>query len=398
MAWISGPRQCGKTTFAKMLLGQRADGAYWNWDDIEFRRLWAKSPSVTLRYPQRSPGKRQMSRQRPLVIYDEIHKARGWKRTLKGIYDTLEHPADILVTGSARLNVYKKGGDSLLGRYFHFRLHPFSLGEIKQHQPQSLDSFLRALGDSVSPAQSQKHADALQQLLVFGGFPDPFLKQSERFARLWRRGRVEKLIREDLRDLSRLPELSRIEMLVSLLPQRVGSLLSIQSLREDLEVAHRTMQLWLNYLNELYYLFTLRPHSKSLSRAIKKGQKLYLWDWTEVAEAGPRFENLVACHLLKACDFWTDIGDGDFELRYARNKEKDEVDFIIVRDGEPALAIECKRSDTTVSQATVRLLRQLGAIPFIQLVEQPGVQRRLESQTQGACWIQSAGDVLSQLP
>ena len=122
MAFVSGPRQCGKTTMAKLMLAQRPSGSYRNWDDVVFRRQWTKDPSTLI---PASAGAV------PLVVLDEIHKAKSWKRTLKGVYDTLREPADLMVTGSARLSVYKKGSDSLTGRYFHFRLHPFTLGEME---------------------------------------------------------------------------------------------------------------------------------------------------------------------------------------------------------------------------------------------------------------------------
>jgi uncharacterized protein len=136
MAFISGPRQCGKTTLAKSLLKERHSGNYYNWDETKFRRLWTKNPSAII------PTK---SKKTSVVVLDEIHKAKLWKRTLKGVFDTLENPLDIIVTGSARLNVYKKGSDSLLGRYFHFRLHPFTLGEISNASKVAPDIFLDTL-------------------------------------------------------------------------------------------------------------------------------------------------------------------------------------------------------------------------------------------------------------
>ena len=167
----------------------------------------------------------------------------------------------------------------------------------------------------------------------YGGFPDPLFSQDEKKARLWRKGRMEKVIREDLRDISRIPELSRIEMLAALLPEKVGSLFSIASLTDFLEVSHETVKRWVLYLHELHYLFEVKPFQGSMPRSLKKEGKVYLWDCAEVPEKAPRFENLVACHLLKACDYWTDAGEGDFQLRYLRNKEKQEIDFLIVRDG-----------------------------------------------------------------
>jgi predicted AAA+ superfamily ATPase len=371
MAFVSGPRQSGKTTFARHELGQRAVGRYGNWDDIEFRREWTRSPKKLLPPPTGS-GRRE----RPLVVFDEIHKAKGWKRTLKGLYDTLESPCDVLVTGSARLDVYRRGGESLLGRYLRFRLHPFSLGELETKRTASPAELAQLVGGAALPRPAPAARRTLELLLEYGGFPEPFLRQSERFGRLWRRGRAEKIVREDLRDLSRSPELSQVEMLMALLPERAASRLSRQSLREDLEVAHDTVTRWLQYLGQLYYLFELRPFARSVPRSLRKEGKLYLWDWSEVSEPGPRFENMVASHLLKAVDFWTDTGEGTFDLYYLRNKDKLEVDFLLTRDRKPWLAVECKLSDDELSPGFAAFLPHLGWPLFVQLVMKPGVCRR----------------------
>ena len=372
MAFVSGPRQSGKTTFARQELKQRALGRYGNWDDIDFRRAWTKSPKALLPPPPAGG-----SRERPLVVFDEIHKAKGWKRTLKGLYDTLETPCDILVTGSARLDVYRRGGESLLGRYLRFRLHPLSLGELEGKGGAPPTDLAEVVAGAALARPAPAARKTLDLLFEYGGFPEPFLRQSERFARLWRRGRAEKIVREDLRDLSRIPELSQVEMLMALLPERAGSRLSRQSLREDLEVAHDTVTRWLSYLEQLYYLFELKPFTRSVPRSLRKEGKLYLWDWSEVTAAGPRFENMVASHLLKAADFWTDTGEGVFELYYLRNKEKAEVDFLLTRDRKPWLAVECKLSEDELSPGFGAFLPHLGWPPFVQLVMKPGVFRRV---------------------
>ena len=356
---LSGPRQCGKTTLAKQLLAERGVGAYCNWDQVEFRRAWTKSPSSTL--PKAGPAT-------ALLILDEIHKAPGWKRSLKGLYDTLERPVDIVVTGSARLDVYRKGGDSLLGRHFAFRLHPFSLAELAGVRlPSAPDARRDAVLAGRVPASSERER-TLSDLARFGGFPEPFLTASERTARVWRLSRVTQVIREDLRDLTHLTELGKIEMLASLLPERVGSTLSRQALSEILEVSYPTVARWLAALSDLFYCFELKPWTKAVSRTLRKEGKLYLWDWSEVLEPGARFENMIACHLLKACDYWTDIGEGHFQLFYLRNKEKEEIDFLVVRDKRPWLAVEAKLSDTAPSRHFTKFARYLGLSRALQLV------------------------------
>ncbi|MDD4443203.1 MAG: AAA family ATPase, partial [Kiritimatiellae bacterium] len=225
------------------------------------------------------------------MVYDEIHKAKAWKRSLKGVFDTLVRPVDILVTGSARLNVYRRGGDSLVGRYLHFRLHPFSVGEAVGLEAPGPDSALQAAIEG-SLAHRGDVADAFKAMLRYGMFPEPFLAQNERKARLWRRTRVERVIREDLRDISRTLELSQVEMLASLLPERVGAPLAVARLAEMLEVSHATAKRWLSHLKELYYAFELKPYHNHVARSLRKEGKIYLWDASEVADEAARVENL----------------------------------------------------------------------------------------------------------
>lgn len=364
MAFISGPRQCGKTTMTKHLLKERGQGAYFNWDDLRFRKLWTKDPSAITN---------GFHDQLPLIILDEIHKAKLWKRNLKGVYDTLDIPADIIVTGSTPLNVYKKGGDSLLGRYYHFRMHPFSLAELLENRDTTPpDLLLDKIFHTPNPTtdESSLHLNNLDE---FGPFPEPLFAQSQKKLNAWRLGRIERLVREDLRDLSRISELSRIEMLVSLLPDRASNALSIQSLSEDLEVAYTTIQRWMNYLEALYYHFELMPYSTRLSRTIKKETKLYLWDWSEIADDGARFENLIGAHLLKYVHHMTDAGYGKYELRYVRNKQKQEIDFLILKNNQPWLPIEVKLSQTTPSDNWRHIMPLLGCKRGLQIVKTPNI-------------------------
>jgi predicted AAA+ superfamily ATPase len=368
MAFVSGPRQCGKTTMAKLLLKNRGDGAYFNWDEITFRRQWIKDPHLLI--------PKTINHTKPLIILDELHKAKLWKRTLKGLYDTQDSQCDIIVTGSARLNVYRKSSDSLLGRYYHFRLHPFSVAELLKHNPSMPEDLIAALKSK--PKLSTKAEHALQRLYHYGPFPEPLFAENPKTLNLWRRNRIEKIIREDLRDLSRLPELSQVEMLTSLLPERASQPLSIKSLSEDLEVAYTTIKRWLNYLSELYYFYTIKPYSKSLARALKKENKIYLWDWSEIENEGARFENLIASHLLKYCDYMTDTGVGHFELRHLKNKEKLEIDFLILRDKKIYLPVEVKLSDEQPSTSWSKFMPQLHCEFGIQVVMKPNVYKTHE--------------------
>jgi len=373
IAFVSGPRQCGKTTLAKMLLRQRKTGLYRNWDQVEFRRAWAMSPSAII--PASEDGSV------PLVVLDEIHKDRRWKRNLKGVFDTLEAPCDFLVTGSARLNVYMKGSDSLMGRHLSFRLHPFSIRELHHSDVLAPQAMLEALLARAERRTASAGED-LASLMTYGPFPEPLLGQDARKARLWRRNRERLVVREDLRDLSHLPDLGRIETMTTLLPERVGSLFSVASLGRDLEVSIPTVKRWVSYLKTLYYLFEVKPYDKRITRSIRREGKVYLWDYAVVRDAAARFENLVACHLLKTCHFWTDTGEGEFELFFLRNKEKQEIDFLIVRDGQPWLPVEVKLSDTAPSPNWNRFLPLLGCKHALQLVYEPNWKVHQVGQTQ----------------
>jgi len=382
MVFVSGPRQVGKTTLAR-LLGQdyeRTD--YHTWDDPTFRRQWAKDPKALV---SAAVGKRS------LLILDELHKAPRWKTHLKALFDLRGASADILVTGSARMDVFRRGGDSLVGRYFPLRLHPFSMGEILQ--------------DTLPPAQlvaalgRKQPGDPklLNRLLAFGGFPEPFLKQDPEFTVLWRRSRGERLVREDLRDLAHAHDLSSIETMSALIPERVGSPFSLQSLTEDLGVAYATAKRWLGWLGSVYVIHLVPPYAKTLARALRKQPKAYLWDWSEVPDRGARFENLVAGHLRKACDAWTDTGKGTFELFYVRDKEKREVDFLITSNRKPWLLAECKLSDKTPSPALGHFARVLRPALTVQLIAAPGVHDFFDVEGAPA-YVVSADRFLRLLP
>ncbi len=385
MAFISGPRQVGKTTFAKSYSPAFDQSLYKNWDESEFRRTWSKTPNQLAQ--NFSLEKHDQHR---LLILDEIHKSKNWKQKLKGLFDELGEQLNIIVTGSARLNVFKKGGDSLLGRYLNFRLHPFSYGEVTDGSRLPPEDWRKEIFQKPSRSLNQEPLDLL---LKYTGFPEPFFSRSDKILNIWRRSRNEKIVREDLRDLSRLPELSQVEMLTSLLPEKVGSPLSVQSLREDLDVSHDTVTRWLTYLKELYYFFEIKPWSKSVKRSLKKEGKIYLYDWTEIPEVGIQFENLVAAHLLKACHFWSDTGEGDFELFYLRNKDKQEIDFLIVKNKKPWVCFEAKLEDPKISLPVVEKFTTQIKCPFVQIVKTPGVWQLKDGHL-----VSSATHIFKNLP
>lgn len=375
MAFVVGPRQVGKTTLAQRLQRERnSTDLYRNWDDLQWRRAISRDP-----YGFVDAYRPRTGRVRPLVVLDEIHKFPRWKRYLKGLWDTRKDRIDVLVTGSGRLDVYQRGGDSLLGRYHQYRLHPLSVREVVDSHPPPSDYLpegtLQVWRDASGPPPRRVRA-AFDDLLRWGGFPEPFLKRNDRALRQWHRERHDLIVREDLRDLSRIQLLSHVEELVELLVQRSGSLLSYNLLREDLQVALDSVRLWVGYLRRLYFIHLVRPYAGRLARALRREPKVYAWDWSEVAGEGERFENLVAGHLLKWCHFTQDWGHPPLDLHFVRDKEKREVDFLITLDRKPWMLIETKLSDTDPGPAIhyfAQRLRVKHKILVVAGVREPGM-------------------------
>jgi predicted AAA+ superfamily ATPase len=311
MVFLGGPRQVGKTTFAKSLLGKSAQShsAYFNWDNLTDRKIiqqgsWPNSEK--------------------LIILDEIHKFSKWRNLIKGFYDKQNEIHKFLVTGSARLDYYRKSGDSLLGRYFYYRMHPLTLPEVGL-------------------------SHGLDELLHFGGFPEPFLRQSKATLKRWHRQRKESIVYSDVRDLEKVREISNIELLANLIPERVGSPLSRKNLANELEVDFKTVENWISILENVYYCYRISPFGSAKVRAVKKEQKVYLWDWSEHEDIGKKWENFVASHLLKYCHFHEDTQGDKMELKFLRDVDGREIDFVVLKNGKPQFAVECKTGENKVS-------------------------------------------------
>ncbi|MBI5245450.1 MAG: ATP-binding protein [Elusimicrobia bacterium] len=365
MAFIAGPRQAGKTTLAKHLLSvARSPGGYFNWDIESHRKAILKNPEGFW-----------IERGGPRIVLDEIHKYPRWKRFLKGLYDAAGRDVEILVTGSGRLDVYQRGGDSLFGRYGLYRLHPFTLGELLAPDRGCVrppEDFWKEALAADAPSGAEEALTAIERLT---GFPEPLFSGSEGRLRRWRRSRNHLVLREDLRDLTRIRDIGLLESLVSLLPERIGAPLSLNALSEDLGVAFGTMRGWIQSLARLYYLFEIRPFAGRLARTLRREAKVYLFDYSAIEDPGARFENLLALHLLKLCDAWNDWGFGDFRLHYARDKEKREVDFLISEAEKPYALIEAKLSETDIAAPLRYFHERLRPAFSVQVV------RRLPAQT-----------------
>ncbi len=383
MAFIAGARQVGKTTLALQIGKKFKTHFYYNWDDLEFKKKWAKSPGTL--FPDTVGEK-------PLIILDELHKAPRWKSTLKGLYDTRKDRAGFVVTGSARLDIYRRGGDSMLGRYFLFRLHPFSVGELNAGLVIKPDDLSLAIEKTIQPSKNYA------KLFSFGGFPDPFLTADKNYHNVWRQSRLERLVREDLVDLSRLRETGLMQTLMAMLPEKVGSPLSVQSLAEDLQSNHPTITRWLSWLEQIYYAYTIVPFAKNIAQALKKQPKLYLWDWSEVTDDEARFENMVAGHFLKAVHYWNDTGEGSFALHYVRNKQKQEADFLVTRNNKPWLLAECKMSDQNINSSFYDFIEALKPQVALQIVHESGCHKRFECAKMTQGYVISADRFLNLLP
>jgi uncharacterized protein len=311
MAFLGGPRQVGKTTVAHALLGAPEHPGYLNWDDVATRAALLRG---------------ELPARQSLIVFDEIHKYPRWRNLVKGFYDTRKSSTRFIVTGSAKLDYYRRGGDSLIGRYHYHRLHPFSLNELGTRAEVS-------------------------HLLQFGGFPEPCIKGDARFHRRWQRERMQRVLYDDVRDLEQVREISLIEVLLEALPDRVGAPLSVKSLAEDLSVSFATAERWVTILERMYVCFRILPFGAPKIRAVKKERKLFFWDWSQVTNPGARFENLVASQLLKYCHHIENTEGYAMDLRFIRDFDRREIDFVVLRDKKPLFAVECKSGEKSPSQA-----------------------------------------------
>lgn len=334
MVFLAGPRQVGKTTLSKSLCeGQFANGIYLNWDNDEDRNAIIKK-----QWPSNSA----------LIIFDELHKYPRWKQWIKGVYDTRPEEQTYLVTGSARLDVYRRGGDSLMGRYHYWRLHPFTIDELPKGM--SLD-------------------EGYERLLTLGGFPEPFLVADEREARRWRRERFDRTLKEDVRDLESIRNVQLLSLFVDALRERAGGMITLSNLAEDLQISPKTAKSWLALIEKMYIAFPIYPFTKNIPRAILKPPKVYFYNNADVIENdGVRLENLVATTLLKRLNFIEDYYGYRCNLYYIRDKEGREVDFVTQINNEIVELIEVKSSDTEVSSSLKYYSQRLKPKHTVQLV------------------------------
>ena len=349
MALVSGPRQVGKTTVCRLLSDH-----YLNWDNSDDRRRILRGPAALAEALQLD----RLREKPPVAVLDELHKYSKWKALLKGFFDTYGDQVRLIVTGSSRLDVFRRGSDSLMGRYLLYRMHPWSVGEsLRTDLPQQ---------EVRQPAEiASAEWDALWE---HGGFPEPFLRRDSRFTRRWRSLRQEQLSREDLREVAQVADLGTMETLMQLLAERSAQQLVYSNLARKIQVSVDTVKRWVDLLARLHYGFMVRPWFRNVAKALRKEPKWFQRDWSGLADDGARAETMVACHLLKAVEGWTDLGFGEFELRYLRDKQKREVDFLVVKDRKPWFLVEVKVSETSLSPVLAYFQAQTKAAHAFQVV------------------------------
>ena len=347
MLFLMGARQVGKTVLSKSIASSYDQSFYLNFDNDEHRKLILSGQSFIENIFQT-----QYVGKKPLIIFDEIHKYKNWKNFIKGFYDVYKQNYQMIITGSSRLDVFYKGGDSLMGRYLPYTVHPFSVGELN---PNAMDGLFR-------PPYSVNKED-WEALYQFGGFPVPFLKRDLKRYKQWRRMRRAQLFREDIRDMTHVHEISQLELCAQLLEYQVGCILNRSTLGQKLRISLPTINRWLEILRQFYFAFTIQPWSRNIPRSLIKEPKVYLNDWSIVSDPGSRFENFIACHLKKSIDFWSESGEGDFELYFLRDKSQREVDFLVTRDQEPWFLVEAKSSEQRLT-SSLAYYQELTKAPF----------------------------------
>lgn len=390
MIMIAGPRQAGKTTFARDIVAKDfSDVVYFNWDLPASKKQLLTDPVFFSKQPQ------TVLDSKPLVIFDEIHKYRHWKNYLKGVYDQFSSDYKFLVTGSGRLEFSRKAGDSLAGRFLKFRIFPFTMAEFSNRRMPLRDFLKNPLGaaDRVSDGALR---DIFETLWNFSGFPEPLIKGSQTFWLSWASSYGQQIVRDDLRSVADLRNLDLVEMLFSLLPSKIGSPLSMNNLAGDLQVAFDTVKSWLLLFDSFYLTFRIPSWTAKISRSILKEKKLYLFNFPVIEDEGARFENLVALELLRAVEVWNDLGEGKFGLYYVRNKEKQEVDFLLTENNAPFLLVEAKLNDETPGSA-LKIFQEALNVPAVQLVKKEGVKKIFKNDRQSVL-VTTAYNWLSELP
>jgi len=377
MRFISGPRQVGKTTIARNFLDSRNLGKlYFNWDLREIKDKYKREPYFfeTALYDSK------IGKNLPWICLDEIHKMPKWKNILKDYFDKFENYCRFIITGSARLDWFRKSGDSLAGRYFLFKLFPLALSEAANKSITLITKEEKAvefIEKKISTVNYEQ--DTMDQLLNYSGFPEPFIKASDNFHLRWQRDMVDQLIREDVRDLTRIIELENIATLIQSMPERVGSPLSMNALKEDIGVSYTAIKNAISAMQLTYVIFLVPPYSQKIARSIKKEKKCYFYDWSRCKDSAKRFENYVALELKIMLELWNDNGIADFELFYVRTKDGKETDFLITKNNSPWCFFEAKLKDDPIARHHYKHSSILNNIPVVQITHENNILKKRDN-------------------
>jgi hypothetical protein len=397
MSFICGPRQIGKTTLVQNHLKKlKQEEHYHNWDSIHLKQKFAKNPLFFLETLKKTipPGGYIDDKERQWVVFDEIHKYLKWKNLLKGYYDELRNSLRFVIAGSARLDFFRASGDSLVGRYFLSRMYPLHPNDMTGKSICFSDVWHPKSNHFHLESSPTEYQEACTYLLNLSGFPEPVSIGTQTFYRRWQNEHIALITQEDLRDLSKITNISKLQTLVYLLPERVSSTLSLNNIRQTLECSHGTVQNWLNALKLVYVLFEVPPYSQKISRSIRKNKKYYFWDWGLVNDSGKRFENFIAVQLLRAISAWNEWGLGNYACYFVRTKDGKEVDFLIAENELPVMLIECKKSDTSFSSHLSYFKDRLGAKIAVQVIEKSNIIKQVASDS----YVISADCFLQMLP
>ncbi len=370
MRFITGPRQSGKTTLARMKLKREGNEAlYYLWDLRSVRNRYKKNEFFFTQ--EKFP-----SEKKAWICFDEIHKVPKWKNILKGIYDTVHESYRFIITGSSKFDTGKLSGDSLSGRYFTFHLMPLSLAEVAGNAenlvspPENAEDFV----NSALKGADKKRGDLQSKLLKYSAFPEPFLSGSEKFYSKWSGDYPDTIIKEDISTLTRITMNEYLYDVYGMLGEMVSSPVSEASIASHLGVSPVTVKNYINKLEDFYLVFRLRPYSKNIKRSLLKAAKCYFYDYARINDEAQKFENYVALELNIRVTYWNDNSADRYMLFYVRSKEKKEVDFLIIKNSVPWLLVEAKLSDSKITGHYPEMQKALGGIPMVQLCRESGVR------------------------
>jgi len=384
MSFICGPRQIGKTTLAQNHLERiKQSENYHNWDSLSLRQQFASNSFFFIEnmFLPLSRENRLPVGERQWVVFDEIHKYPRWKNILKGYYDEWKNSINFVITGSARLDYLRRSGNSLVGRYFLFKMNPL--------HPHDLTGFILNRDSAWHPKEAlipfnepdRTFQDATTQLYELSGFPEPLSVGTRDFYERWKNDHISLITSEDIRDLSRITHIQKLQTLVFLLPERVGSPLSLNSLKSILGCAHASVRNWLEALKKVYLVFDIAPYVSRLARSVRKEHKYYFWDWGLLEDPGKRFENFIAVQLQRAVSAWNEWGKGAYQLMYVRTKDGREVDFVITERAKPYLLIECKMNEKNLVPNLIYFKNRIKAPIAFQVIDASGYLKQVDRGT-----------------